>query len=151
MVSWNWGVKSHENFFYNLLPRCQNVGHMTRPLILVSYEKMLPGSQLLNRLQDLGYEVQAINDSALLPDKAQEAKPLLIIADLEPRHVQVCEAIGRLRIAPDTIHIPLIALASAQNTKAQEGARLAGATLVVSDQAILLHLKQFLEQALQVD
>ena len=36
---------------------------MTQPLALVLYEKLLPGSQLVNRLQDLNYRVQAIADA----------------------------------------------------------------------------------------
>ena len=34
----------------------QAVG-MTQPLALVWYEKLMPGSKLVNRLQDLGYRV----------------------------------------------------------------------------------------------
>ena len=37
---------------------------MTQPLALVLYEKLLPGSQLVNRLQDLNYRVQTIADPA---------------------------------------------------------------------------------------
>ena len=37
---------------------------MTQPLALVLYEKLLPGSQLVNRLQDLNYRVQTIADAA---------------------------------------------------------------------------------------
>ena len=33
---------------------------MTQPLALVFYEKLMPGSQLVNRLQDLNYRVQAV-------------------------------------------------------------------------------------------
>ena len=37
---------------------------MTRPLALVFYEKFMPGSQLVNRLQDLNYRVRVVNDLA---------------------------------------------------------------------------------------
>ena len=37
-----------------------------QPLALVLYEKLLPGTQLVNRLQDLNYRVQTVNDAALL-------------------------------------------------------------------------------------
>ena len=36
---------------------------MTQPLALVLYERLLPGSQLVNRLQDLNYRVQVIADA----------------------------------------------------------------------------------------
>ncbi len=42
-----------------------HVDRMTQPLALVFYEKLMPGSQLVNRLQDLNYRVQAVNDSGV--------------------------------------------------------------------------------------
>lgn len=124
---------------------------MTKPLALFLYEKLLPGGQLVNRLQDLGYRVQPLFDPKLLADLAQCEKPLLVLADLEPERNAVCEAIAQLRGNEVTSHIPIIAFASLRNANLQAAARTAGATLVVSDNAILLHLNQLLEQALQVD
>src|SRR5262245_49139849 len=40
--------------------------NMTEPLALVVYEKLLPGSQLVNRLQDLKYRVQTVADPTQL-------------------------------------------------------------------------------------
>jgi CheY-like chemotaxis protein len=124
---------------------------MTQPLTLCVYERLLPGGQLVNRLQDMGYRVQAIADPATLVEQAEREKPLLIMADLEPRQQQVCEAISSLKKNSATSHIPIIAFAPARNAAVQDTARTAGATLVVNDSAILVHLNQFLEQALQVD
>ena len=124
---------------------------MTRPLTLFLYEKLLPSGQLINRLQDLGYRVQAIADPATLVEHAESEKPLLVMVDLELRSAQVCEAIVKLKSNLATTHIPIIAFAAAKHTAVQESARTAGATLVVNDAAILAHLEQFLEQALQVD
>ena len=123
---------------------------MVQPLTLVVYEKVLPGGQLVNRLQDLGYRVQCMADPSGLVQQAEREKPLLVMADLEPRQEQVCEAISQLRRTTATAHIPVIAYTSADNTKAQEAARSAGATLVVQDAALLPHLDQFLQQALEV-
>lgn len=124
---------------------------MTQPLTLFLYEKLLPGGQLVNRLQDLGYRVQSLANPALLQELAEREKPLLIITDLEPEQNQVCQALSHLRRNAVTAHIPIIAFASAANAALQAAARAAGATLVVSDNALLLHLNQLLEQALQVD
>ena len=124
---------------------------MNQPLTLCLYERLLPGGQLVNRLQDLGYRVQSLADPATLVEQAEREKPLLVMADLEPRQNQVCDAIATLKKNSATNHIPVIAFASTRNTAIQEAARTAGATLVVSDSAILVHLDQFLEQALQVD
>jgi CheY-like chemotaxis protein len=124
---------------------------MIQPLILCVYERLLPAGQLVNRLQDLGYRVQSIGDPATLTEQAEHEKPLLVMADLEPPQNKVCEAIAALKKNSGTSHIPVIAFSSARNPTIQEAARNAGATLVVNDSAILVHLDQFLEQALQVD
>ena len=57
----------------------------------------------------------------------------------------------RLKQDPQTRHIPVIAIAPEHAEETQEEARKAGATLVVSDAAVLNHLPQFLDQALQVE
>lgn len=124
---------------------------MTRPLALFVYERLLPAGQLVNRLQDLGYRVQSLGNPAELIEQAEKEKPLLVLADLEPRPDEVCSAITRLKNHAATSHLPVIAFASASHAAAQEAARGAGATLVVNDSAILIHLDQFLEQALQVE
>ena len=124
---------------------------MTKPLALLMYEKLLPGGQLLNKLQDLGYRVQPVPDAADLVATAERETPLLAFTDVEPNYEKICAAITTLRLHELTAHLPVIAFASAHNQAAQDAARAAGATLVVNDTAILLHLSQFLDQALQVD
>lgn len=124
---------------------------MKQPLALLLYEKLLPGSQLVNKLQDLGYRVQPVPDPADLVNTAEQEKPLLIFADLEPQVEKVSAAIAALRAHEPTTHIPVIAFASVRNPDAQVTARKAGATLAANDASILIHLNQFLEQALRVD
>ena len=55
---------------------------MTEPLALVLYEKLLPGSQLVNRLHDLRYRVQVIADADTLVECAEQEKPMVVLADL---------------------------------------------------------------------
>ena len=125
---------------------------MTQPLALFLYEKLLPGGQLVNRLQDLGYRVHSISDPRKLVDSAEQEKPLLVIADLEPHHQRVCDAIAQLKSNQATAHIPVIALTNTDPTSTvHAAARSAGATLIVGDTAILAHLSLFLDQALQVE
>lgn len=125
---------------------------MTEPLALVLYEKLLPGSQLVNRLQDLKYRVQSITDPELLVECAQQAKPLVVLADLDPNREKVCAAISRLRQHPATQHLPVVAYSREDTTEeAYAAARTAGVTLCVTDTAILNHLPQLLNQALQLD
>jgi CheY-like chemotaxis protein len=125
---------------------------MTQPLALFLYEKLLPGGQLINRLQDLGYRVHSLSDPADLVPTAEREKPLLVLTELEPRQQKVCDVIAQLKQNPATAHVPVIAFTSSPATATvHSAARNAGATLVVSDTAILAHLNLFLDQALQVD
>ncbi len=124
---------------------------MTQPLALVLYERLLPGSQIVNRLQDLNYRVQTIADPALLVECAEQAKPLLVLADLESTRSNVSEAIGRLKQNLATKHLPVIAFGGENAPGLIEAAQAAGVTLIVGEAAILNHLSQLLEQALQIE
>jgi CheY-like chemotaxis protein len=124
---------------------------MTQPTALVVYEDLLPGTQLVNRLQDLKYRVRVVTDAASLQTDARQEKPLVVLADVVSSRADVCDAIARLRQNPETRHIPVIAFADDNATELQNAARQAGATLVVNDAAVLSHLTQFLDQALQVE
>ena len=124
---------------------------MTQPLALVLYEKLLPGSQIVNRLQDLHYRVQTLNEPKMLVQCAEQTKPMLVLADLESTQENICAALALLKRNPTTKHLPIIGFrgdsASGLDTAAQE----AGVALVVSETAVLNHLPQILDQALQVD
>jgi CheY-like chemotaxis protein len=123
---------------------------MTQPLALVFYEKLLPGSQLVNRLQDMNYRVQAVNDTASLLRNAQTEGPMLVVADLTSKRDDVCQAIAALRADAATQHVPVIAYAAEQAAELLAAAQKAGATLVVSEGTIVNYLPQLLNQALQV-
>lgn len=122
---------------------------MTQPLAIVFYEKLLPGTQLVNRLQDLNYRVWAIADVKTLSGAVRQEKPMLVLADLSSSRDEVCAAIRQLKQNPDTQHIPVIGFAPDSDLKA--GKNTPQATLVVSETAIVNHLPQFLEQALRVE
>jgi|SRR5882724_3504458 len=122
---------------------------MTKPLALVLYERLMPGSQLVNRLQDLGYRTETLSDSKSLVDHAEKTKPMLVLADLEPASAQVSEALSRLKKHSATAHLPIIAFCADNSADLQNTAK--AATLVVTDTAITNHLPQFLQQALQFD
>jgi CheY-like chemotaxis protein len=124
---------------------------MTQPLALVLYEKLLPGSQLVNRLQDLNYRVQTVTEAQRLVECAEQLRPLLVLADLESTHNNVCAELARLKKNPGTQHLPVIAFASETATDLQSAALAAGVTLVVSETAILNHLSQCLDRVLQVE
>ena len=124
---------------------------MSEPLALLLYERLLPGGQLVNQLQDCGYRVQTLAGADELVSAAESQKPLLAIVDVAANSDQICTEIARLKANGSTAHIPVIAVAPSTNEELQERARASGAKLVVSDNAIVAHLDQFLEQALQLD
>ena len=82
---------------------------------------------------------------------AEQAKPMLVLADLESTRNNVCAALARLKQNAATKHLPVIAFSGENAAELQAAAQAAGATLVVSEAAILNHLPQFLDQALQVE
>jgi CheY-like chemotaxis protein len=129
----------------------KEAGSMTQPLALVWYERLLPGSRLVNRLQDLGYRVLVAPSPDALVSCAEQEKPLLVVVDLAATRGEVAGAISRLKQSPATGHLPVIAFADDREAALQESARKAGANLVVNEVAVLAHLEQFLDQALQLD
>ena len=124
---------------------------MTTPLAFVCYERLLPGSQLVNRLQDLGYRTQVVEDLTRLVELAEREKPMLLVADLAAGATDICAVIRSLKKNASTRHIPVLAFTGQANTELQTAARQAGATLVAVEDAILSQLPQLLEQVLQVD
>lgn len=124
---------------------------MTKPLALVFYERLMPGSQLINRLQDIGYRVITAADPAALPGQAEKEMPMVVLTDLTSSKGKVSDAIRQLRGASATEHIPVIAFAERTNKAAQDEAVAAGAKIVAIDEALLPQLPRLLEQALEVD
>jgi PleD family two-component response regulator len=124
---------------------------MTQPLALVLYENLLPGSQLVNRLQDLNYRVQSVSDTRLLVECCEQTKPMLVLADLSARHPDVCDAVARLKRNASTKHMPVIAFGDETDPELQKAALAAGVTLIVSESALLNHLPECLDQALSID
>lgn len=124
---------------------------MNQPLALVLYEKLLPGSQLVNRLQDLNYRVQSVSDTRLLVECCEQAKPMVVLADLRAARQDVCGAIARLKQNPTTQHLPVIAFGDEETRDMQKSALAAGVSLIVSESALLNHLAECLDQALSLE
>lgn len=123
---------------------------MIKPLALVFYEQLLPGSQLVNRLQDLGYRVQTVTDATALQRVAEAEKPMVILADLVVRRSDICGEIARLKNHPATGHIPVLGFGGDQDALRQRS-RSAGVSLTASSAGILEQLPHLLDQVLQVD
>lgn len=110
----------------------------------------MPGSQLVNRLQDLKYRVLAVNNIALLAATARRELPLLLITDLAARG-EVPAAIEKIKTDPATSHLPIIAFAPDNKPELLRAAQKAGANLTIGETALASHLPQLLDQAMHVD
>lgn len=123
---------------------------MSKPLALVYYSNLLLGSQLANRLQDLGYRVQSLNSAALLASACEREKPLVAMVELFPS-LDTCSAVAQLRSNPATRHIPVLAFASAPDAGLQAQAQQAGVTLLAANAGLSEQLPQLLDQILQIE
>jgi CheY-like chemotaxis protein len=121
-----------------------------QPLAIVFYERLMPGSQLVNRLQDLNYRVLAVNNPALLAATTKRETPLLLFVDLEARG-DVTGAIAKIRADTATSHLPVIAFAPDNKTDLLAAAQKVGANLTVGESALSGHLQTLLDQALHLD
>lgn len=110
----------------------------------------MPGSQLVNRLQDLNYRVLSLNDISRLPATVQRESPLLLFIDLATPG-DICGAISALRTTPATAHLPVIGFAPDNAPDLLAAAQTAGATITVSETAISNHLSQVIDQSLHLD
>jgi PleD family two-component response regulator len=124
---------------------------MMKPLAIIHYERLMPGSQLLNRLQDLGYRVQTVTEGSEVLPIARKEKPMVAILDLGATKANVCSIIQELKADKETEHLPVIGFAGAREKKLHDEAARCGATLVAFDDALLPQLPHLLEHALHVD
>ena len=124
---------------------------MIQPLALLVTERAVPCRLLTEQLEKLQYRVLSTPEAARLAALARHEKPMIVVMDLPASPESVLTAIRELRVASDTGHIPLIAVVSTGDNAIETQLREAGATLVTTESATNRHLKQLLEQALQVE
>ncbi len=110
----------------------------------------MPGSQLVNRLQDLNYRVLAVNNPAQLAATIVRESPLIAFVDMQTSG-DICGAIERVKSDVATAHLPIVAFAPDKKLELLVAAQKAGANLTVDEGMIAGHLPQLLEQALRVD
>jgi CheY-like chemotaxis protein len=123
---------------------------MTEPLAIVFYERLMPGSQLVNRLQDLNYRVLAVNNAVLLAAIAKRESPLLLLADLDAE-ADICAAIEKIKADPASSHLPIIAFAPDDRPDLLAAAEKAGANFTIGESALAGHLPQMVDRALHVE
>lgn len=135
---------------FAIYPAASQALVMLQPLAIVCYERLMPGSQLVNRLQDLNYRVLALNNPAQLAATIRRELPLLAFVDLDVRG-DICGAIEKIKADATTVHVPIIAFAPDNRSELLAAAQKAGASLTVGEANLGGHLEQLLEQALRVD
>ncbi len=122
---------------------------MSQPLALVFYERLMPGSQLVNRLQDMNYRVMVVNDPAILAPTAKRETPMLLVADLA-RSAEVFTAIEAIKADAATEHLGIIVYAPDKSPSLVKSAQEKDGLLAVTDSALLNHLEPLIEQALEI-
>jgi CheY-like chemotaxis protein len=113
-------------------------------------ERGLVAVPLTQRLEDLRYRIAAISKPDALVADAEDERPLIVLADFETARDAVATAVEHLRANPPTAHIPVVGFAREVDDATQAALVARGATMVVSDAAILSHLGQLLSRALEV-
>ncbi len=122
---------------------------MSKPVALVHYSNLLPGTQLANRLLDLGYRVETLPDLADLRETCEREKPMVVVAEVS-RDPTGCAGVADLRNNLSTGHIPVLAYSATHDAALQTLAQEAGVTLLASSAAILEQLPQLLDKVLEV-
>lgn len=122
---------------------------MVQPLAIILNERVVVGAQLEQKLEGQDYRVRVSDDPGGLVAMALEHKPLIVLVDLAG--ADNLQAAATLAQHPDTRHVPVVGYAPVVSPEFQAQANSAGVSLVVSDTAVLQHLKQLLDQALRVD
>jgi DNA-binding NarL/FixJ family response regulator len=133
-------------------PAYSNLVVMTKPLALIYYSTLLPGSQLANRLYELGYRVQTLDAAGLdqLTELAEKETPICMVVEIA-RQSAACAAITRLKANAATAHIPVLAYAVDPDKALTAESQKAGASLLASSKAILDQIPQLLDAILQVE
>lgn len=124
---------------------------MTAPLALVFYEKLLPGQQLVNRLQDLGYRVNSVAEASGLVEQIEKQMPMLLVAEFPADKPAIHHAISLIKQDPKTAHVAVLAYVSEVNPRLQESARNAGVNLIASEAGLLEQLPQLIDHVLRLD
>jgi DNA-binding response OmpR family regulator len=122
---------------------------MSKPVALVHYTNLLPGSQVANRLIDLGYRVETLHDLSKLRETAEREKPLVVIAEIS-QDASACAAITELRNNAATSHIPVLAFSANYTAALQRQTQEAGVTLLASSTVVLDQFPRLLDQALEI-
>jgi CheY-like chemotaxis protein len=94
--------------------------------VLLVEDNEMNRDMLSRRLQKRGYQVSIAVDGREGIERARSEAPALILMDMSLPEVDGWEAARQLKSAPDTRHIPIIALTAHAMAGDEERARAAG-------------------------
>ena len=123
---------------------------MNEPLALLLCARALIATQLAQRLEGLRYRLVSISNPAELASVSENQRPMVVLADVDGLPEPVLSAVEQLRQHTATAHIPVIAFARETDDTLQAVLVAKGATVVVNESAILSHLPQLLDRALDI-
>jgi CheY-like chemotaxis protein len=126
-------------------------GVVTKPLAIVFYEKLLPGSRLPFRLADLGWRVSEVKLANQVIPEVRSQMPIVVLMELALRTGDTCPVISEIRRDPVVRHIPVLGYCDPKNTKLCEAALAAGASLVAAEAGLLEQLPHLLNHVLAVE
>ena len=129
----------------------RSVGWVTKPLAVVFYERLLPGSRVSNRLADLGWRVSEAKAASDIVHLVRTERALVVVAELELRSGDLCPVIAELKASPETEHVPVLGYSNPNNRRLSDAALAAGARLVVAEAGVCDQLPQLLEHVLAVE
>ncbi len=124
---------------------------MTKPLAIVFYEKLLPGSRIGHQLADLGWRVLEVKLASDLLPQVRSQRPVLIVAEVALRTGDLLPVIAELKRLPETSHVPILGYGDPKNQKLVDAALLAGVRLMAAEAGLFDQLPQLLEHVLAVD
>lgn len=131
--------------------RTSTLNAVTKPLAVVFYERLLPGSRVANRLSDLGWRVAEAKRPADIVTLARDERALVVIAEFASRSDEVCRAVTELKRTSETEHVPVLGYGDPAATKLSDAALAAGVSLVVAEAGLFDQLPQLLDHVLAVD
>jgi CheY-like chemotaxis protein len=118
---------------------------MPRKKVLAVLEDLLFTVKISDSAKRAGLEVEFLKSEKDVLDKAAES-PLLIIIDLNCGCVQPLDLIAKLKAAPATKPISIIAFLSHVQGELKQAAQEAGANIVMARSAFSQNLQQILKR-----
>ncbi len=121
---------------------------MPQPIAIHVFDNLMLGVGVSTGLEKLGYQVQRVENASLLPPRAAELKPFLVLIDLTVRMGDPNAAIRAIKADPALHHVRILAYGDHKNEPLLDAARQAGADAVTSNNAIASHLPELVQQVL---